>query len=85
MKEKIKAILATAAERAFENYGDRPISVPPVQLEAPRVRHHGDYATNIAMVVASQGNQSPRVIAGAITENIKDPEGIIDRVEIAGP
>ena len=84
MKEKLKAILVRAAEQAFENHEGPPISIPPVQLEAPRVRHHGDYATNLAMVVASQAKQPPRVIAGAITENIKDPEGIIDRVEIAG-
>lgn len=85
MKGILKNTLASAAERALEKEGVQNCRVPRVVLENPRVRDHGDFATNIAMVVASQANRSSRVMAEAIVENITDPEGLIDRVEIAGP
>jgi len=42
-------------------------------------------ATNIAMVLASHGARSPRIMAEVIVGNIIDPDGLIERVEIAGP
>lgn len=85
MKGILKNILTTAAERVLEREGVRNGQIPPVLLETPRVRDHGDYATNIAMVLASQGKRSPRIMAEAIVANIIDFEGLIDRVEIADP
>jgi arginyl-tRNA synthetase len=85
MKGKLKHILISAAERALEKDGGRTTRTPQVLLEHPRVREHGDYASNIAMVLASYGDRSPRIMAEAIVENIIDSEGLIDRVEIAGP
>jgi arginyl-tRNA synthetase len=85
MKARIKTILATAAERVVGEVGPTEGSIPQVQVETPRIRHHGDYATNLAMVIASQRKQQPRVIADAIVRNINTTEGLIDHVEIAGP
>jgi arginyl-tRNA synthetase len=56
-----------------------------IELEAPREEAHGDYATNVAMILASRAKKSPRKIAESIVEHIKDREGILQKVEIAGP
>ncbi|MBW2058740.1 MAG: arginine--tRNA ligase [Deltaproteobacteria bacterium] len=85
VKEALKDILASAAERAMKGEGIPGGEIPRVSLEIPRIRDHGDYATNIAMVLASRGGRPPRVVAQAIVENIVDSEGLIDRVEVAGP
>jgi arginyl-tRNA synthetase len=85
MKDMLQDILALAAERAMEKEGIGTGRPPMVLLEYPRLREHGDYATNIAMVLASGKNRSPRLVAEAIIENIVDSKGLIDRVEIAGP
>ncbi len=85
MKGMLRSILTAAVERALEKEGYRNANVPPVMLETPRARYHGDYATNIAMVLASRENQSPRIMAETIVENIVDSDELIDRVEIAGP
>jgi len=85
MKERLKNILTAAAERSLEIEGVRNGRIPQVLLEIPRLRDHGDYATNVAMVLTSQGHRSPRSMAETIVKNIRDSEGLIDRVEIAGP
>ncbi len=85
MKEILESILTTAVERALEGRGVHGGRIPSVILEIPKVRGHGDYATNIAMVLASRASANPRNMAEAIVGKIRDSEGIIDRVEIAGP
>ena len=59
--------------------------LPPLILEYPREERHGDYATNIAMAIASHTKKPPRTIAETIVRCIEDDEGIIERVEVAGP
>jgi arginyl-tRNA synthetase len=59
--------------------------VPSIEIEVPRIQSHGDFATNIAMMSASIQKMPPRNIAETIVAHMKDPDGIIDKTEIAGP
>ncbi len=61
------------------------IRLPQIEIEVPANPDHGDYATNVAMVLASQARQNPRKIAQAIQENLEDSEGILEKTQIAGP
>mgnify|MGYP001985184211 CR=1 FL=1 len=54
-----------------------------ITVEHPRELLHGDFSTNIAMVLAKKEGKNPRELAEAITEKISAPE--IASVEIAGP
>ncbi len=54
-------------------------------LERPRLKEHGDWATNLAMQLQSAEQRPPREIAAALVAHLLDPDGILDRVEIAGP
>ncbi len=57
---------------------------PECAWEPPRQPDHGDYATNIAMVLARETRRPPRQVAELIARNLPDlPE--IARVEVAGP
>jgi len=85
MKQKIKNMIYNASMDAYEK-GDLPSSdFPEIELEEPKAESHGDFSTNISMVMASVQKMPPRKIAEAIIKNINDPDGIIDRTEIAGP
>jgi arginyl-tRNA synthetase len=85
MKQRIKNIISQAAMAAYEK-GDLPSQeIPEVEVEEPKVETHGDFSTNIAMVVASIQKMPPRKIAEVLQKNMKDPERIIARTEIAGP
>ncbi len=85
MKKKIKELILSAAKQAFEN-GDLPSDrFPEVELEEPKVEAHGDYSTNIAMIMASLQKMPPRKIAEIILKHLNDPEGVSDKTQIAGP
>jgi arginyl-tRNA synthetase len=58
-----------------------------IHLEHPMDLSHGDYASNVAMVLFKQQDQfkNPRDLAQAIIEKISDENGLVEKVEIAGP
>lgn len=55
-----------------------------VRVERPKVKEHGDYATNVAMQLAKQAGRPPREIAESLAERLGATEGI-GAVEVAGP
>ncbi len=85
MKQKIKNMIYNASKDAYDN-GDLPSSdFPEIEVEEPNAGSHGDFSTNISMVMASIQKMPPRKIADAIIKNINDPDGMLDKTEIAGP
>ncbi len=54
-------------------------------LETPKREGQGDFATNLAMVVAGREKKNPRQVAGQLVELIGDADGLLARVEVAGP
>jgi arginyl-tRNA synthetase len=54
-------------------------------VEVPRHDGQGDFATNFAMVLAGKEKRNPREIAGQLVELLNRDEGLLDKVEIAGP
>ena len=85
MKLKIKNLILSAAKSAHQN-GDLPSAdIVEAEVEEPKADSHGDFSTNIAMVMASDQKMPPRKIAQVITGHIQDPEGILEKTEIAGP
>lgn len=66
--------------------GKLPINgIPEIMLEHPREKAHGDWATNIALVLASKVKMPPRAVAQAIVESLNDTQGYLEKIEIAGP
>ncbi|KXS56302.1 MAG: hypothetical protein AMR96_03545 [Candidatus Adiutrix intracellularis] len=54
-------------------------------VEEPRDREHGHLATNAALVLAKSLGRKPRELAELIIKNLTDPEGYIEKAEVAGP
>jgi arginyl-tRNA synthetase len=52
--------------------------------EVPRQAEHGDYATNVAMVLARPARRAPRQIADAIVNHFPPLEEVA-RLDVAGP
>jgi arginyl-tRNA synthetase len=85
MKNKLVVLIAQAIA-ACQQKGLLPeAQLPHIEIEVPANPEHGDYASNVAMILASQAKQNPRKIAQSIQENLADPEGIIEKTQIAGP
>ena len=57
---------------------------PEIQLTTSRQKEHGDYACNLAMMLAKSVGQPPRELAAAII-NALPASDLIDHADIAGP
>ena len=78
-------MLKNAIESASK---DREIHVgesPEVVIEVPKREGQGDYATTLAMSLASSERRAPREIASILIRHLGDPNEMIGQVEIAGP
>lgn len=81
MRESITEIISHAVKKSFPE----ETLVPAVFLETPKNRSHGDYATNIAMTLASKLKKNPRKIAAEIINHIDLQEGMIAKCDIVDP
>ncbi|HEX7878558.1 MAG TPA: arginine--tRNA ligase [Candidatus Eisenbacteria bacterium] len=59
--------------------------VPNPEVAVPREAGHGDYSTNAAMLLAKALKKNPREFAGALAEELKKSDDLLDGVEVAGP
>ncbi len=60
------------------------IEVPPIQIEATKDKKHGDYACNVALMLAKPLGKNPRDVAKMIVDAIPSTP-LIQKIEIAGP
>lgn len=82
--EKISAGYKEAVSNGSLPKTDENIDISSLaKLEVPKDKSHGDFACNIAMVLAKQLKTAPRKIADAIATNIKI-SGDIKDIEVAG-
>jgi arginyl-tRNA synthetase len=61
-----------------------PSDVPEPALERPRLAEHGDWATNVALVLAKAAKAPPRAVAEAMVTHLELPDWVAG-VEVAGP
>ncbi|MDD2901771.1 MAG: arginine--tRNA ligase [Syntrophales bacterium] len=84
-KEQLRQILIQALQQAQASGEIAFETLPAFEVEEPKQADHGDLATNLAMVLAKPAKMAPRKIAEIITNNLAAPEGMLQKVEIAGP
>jgi len=79
-----KDLLTEAVTGFAKERGLLPGDVPEVQLERPRHEGQGDWASNIAMLMAKRLGLRPRDVAAEIVSRIgTDPH--LEKIEVAGP
>lgn len=74
MKETLRKILASSARKWAP--------LPEFEIERPKVKAHGELATNLALVLAKREGRNPREVAGEIAGSLKDP--LFEGVTVAG-
>ncbi len=82
LSQIIRGALAIAASE-----GEIQAEMPTPIIEMTRDRKFGDYATNVAMVLASRQGENPRKLAEKIAERVAraDEAGFVSDVSVAGP
>lgn len=84
MKEQLESLLA-AAVATLQQQGTLAADVAPrIQLDRPRDKSHGDFATNLALLLAKPAKMNPRALAEAIIAALPD-NSLVAKTDIAGP
>jgi arginyl-tRNA synthetase len=85
MKEILRQAIEASLKTCYANGSLSSGTVPDeIQLEVPKNPEHGDFATNLAMMLAKLERKAPRQIAEVLAGELRALP-VCDRVEIAGP
>ena len=84
MKEHLEELLAQSLLHLQRDGVLPPGAEPAAQLERTRSPEHGEFASNVAMVLAKSAGRPPRELAQAIIDRMPKSRQV-DRLEIAGP
>ena len=84
MKDRLKSIIEHSLTALIEQGKLPPLDLPEVKVERTKDKSHGDFACNIAMVLARSAKMNPRQIASLLVDSFSDVD-FITAVEIAGP
>jgi arginyl-tRNA synthetase len=90
VKENLREIITGSLRKLKDSGFISTDPLPIAQIEIPKDPRHGDFATNIAMILASAEKKNPRQLAehivAAMTANGSvTGDGFIKRLDIAGP
>jgi arginyl-tRNA synthetase len=81
--EDLTVLLSDAVQEALGRAG-LPPAPGPIAWDVPREAAHGDYATNLALVLGKIARRPPRQVAEAIAAQMP-PLDAVERVAVAGP
>lgn len=86
MREQVQKLLQEAAERVVREIHPSQLErLGPIQVVPAKQPEYGDFASNAALMLAGPLQRPPRELAARIQAMLRDPDGVIERVEIAGP
>jgi arginyl-tRNA synthetase len=85
----VQSAIADALKRVIAA-GEINAQLPDeINLDRPKNREHGDYATSVALALAKSSGLTPRAVAELIVKSLNDNDLLskagISKVEIAGP
>ena len=85
----VQGAIADALKRVIAA-GEIKAQIPnEINLDRPKNREHGDYATSVALALAKSSGLAPRAVAELIVKSLIDNDLLskagISKVEIAGP
>lgn len=84
MKHTIEALLAQALSRLKQKNIIPQSQETAIQIDRTKDKLHGDFACNLALVLAKSAGLAPRALAALLVEHMPSHESLV-RLEIAGP
>ncbi len=83
MKQHIAHRIQSALQTLIEQ-GQLPEDIAPrIQVDRTKDKSHGDFASNVAMMLAKPAGKAPRAVAEMLQPLLTDDQ--IEKIEIAGP
>ena len=85
MKEHLRELVAQALlDLRRQDRISQDLATPDYVIERTKSREHGDYATNIALLLAKSAGMKPRELAEVLVANFGETQHV-SKIEIAGP
>lgn len=84
VKESLENLLKEAALKAKKSGHLVFDALPEINLEIPKEKAHGSFASNLAMLLSKAAKKPPREIAQLLIANF-EPNTYLDQTQIAGP
>lgn len=89
MKPRIKELIRQAVQAAVSDDLIKTETLPEIAIEKSRKDEFGDFATNVAMLLAPLEKRPPREIAAIIASKIQETKTsgvpLVKKCEVAGP
>jgi arginyl-tRNA synthetase len=85
IRKKIVEEIKQAVYQAKTNGKIHYNNLPDFVLEVPRENIHGDFASNIAMLLAKEAKMAPRSIAEILVRYFSIEGNPVEKIDIAGP
>src|SRR3990167_1091439 len=84
MKSTVEQLLEHALS-VLKNKSFIPMTLEvPIKVERTKEASHGDFSTNLALMLAKPSGQAPHTVARWLVDALPAQDGLV-RVEIAGP
>jgi len=84
VKNQIKSLTEKIVLSLYGNSHGREDDAIEVLVDVPKEKIHGDYSTNVALVLAKKLNKSPVEVAKEIVSKVSDNR-LFEKVEMASP
>jgi arginyl-tRNA synthetase len=85
MRQKVRQVVEATLSALQAKGAVTFTQLPVYSVEVPKQADHGDWSCNIALVLAKAAGKKPTELADAIAANLVDPDGLVVKVERAGP
>ena len=79
MKKTLTELMNDSIRRCMDNGLLNSREIPPLVLESPKEKSHGDYATNIAMVMTAREGRPSHEVARIILSQLEDEDEVIEK------
>jgi len=83
IEERLAQVLREAIEAVAPSLALEP-PLPEPEILVPKQKDHGDFASNVALAIASRARRPPREVAQVLAAAIPSTS-FIEKVEVAGP
>jgi arginyl-tRNA synthetase len=82
--EELSLIIKKSLESFISSQKLEITTIPEIKIERPKSKDHGDFSSNIALMVAKPAGKNPRDVAQLLVDDLSKNSGI-KKIEIAGP
>jgi len=85
IKARLRALLDTCFTEGLNKGLWTDAAAGAYAIELPKHASHGDFSTNMAMIIGGRDRKNPREVAAQLLDMLGTDTGLLEKVEIAGP